>query len=545
MFTLVRTRFSSVPVKLTKYGSRGCRGFADAVTEVSEAGPIYPMIQDLSPDNRKNLVAAKWHEEIKKIETVEEKIFKVNMPCYYGWKLAYIEEQDVKDASLDHAQFITRTHLMPGGVLPSCYDTGFDENNVKEIVRKIKPVIRDVYQYELGRVPKDTPEENLEYVRTLVYQLNRIIMSSASADYPHLSTTDVDFEPRLEAFWMIGNVERPVHLKKQRAKSKRSQDLKFVHEPVDLPIRYVGSPRLQLKHEHPLKEFVSLEELGNIQTQVPVYPYMPTCLGYPLKRQHVTNIPGYWPMMQPFFGTLSFNSTSHMLQTPISSQPYPDAVKVHAIRASYAWLHAQACYLGFSTFHDITYPLASQMILTNGAEFHFCAYQMNTTLLHSNHAINNPKSNLCWLTQPMELFEVDSDNSLKDINDQVLEIMVKFYINEPTKRENVELDPYLGKTVKRIADIEEDERRVWLDSHYKHLMKNRPRHKLVPEMYHWQKFFLIDFHRRHIKGARELMLARRTLKRRLDDHLPRYIPKILRKDPKKKKVGRWQKTYYP
>lgn len=37
----------------------------------------------------------------------------------------------------------------------------------------------------------------------------------------------------------------------------------------------------------------------------------------------------------------------------------------------------------------------------------------------------------------------------------------------------------------------------------------------------------------------------RPSKRRLNDHLPIYIPKCLRENPKKRKVGRWAKTYYP
>jgi len=37
----------------------------------------------------------------------------------------------------------------------------------------------------------------------------------------------------------------------------------------------------------------------------------------------------------------------------------------------------------------------------------------------------------------------------------------------------------------------------------------------------------------------------RMFKRRLDDHLPVYIPRCLRTNPKKRKVGRWAETYYP
>jgi len=37
----------------------------------------------------------------------------------------------------------------------------------------------------------------------------------------------------------------------------------------------------------------------------------------------------------------------------------------------------------------------------------------------------------------------------------------------------------------------------------------------------------------------------KAFKRRLDDHLPPYIPRCLRENPQKRKVGRWAKTFYP
>lgn len=38
------------------------------------------------------------------------------------------------------------------------------------------------------------------------------------------------------------------------------------------------------------------------------------------------------------------------------------------------------------------------------------------------------------------------------------------------------MKPYLGDSVKYLADITEIERRVWLEKLFKHLMSNRPRH---------------------------------------------------------------------
>jgi small subunit ribosomal protein S30 len=68
----------------------------------------------------------------------------------------------------------------------------------------------------------------------------------------------------------------------------------------------------------------------------------------------------------------------------------------------------------------------------------------------------------------------------------------------------------------------------------------------IPEIYDWQKIYMIRFKTRPMEKRREpWQFDIDVMKRRLDDHKPRYIPKCLRENPKKKKIGRWEKTYYP
>lgn len=116
----------------------------------------------------------------------------------------------------------------------------------------------------------------------------------------------------------------------------------------------------------------------------------------------------------------------------------------------------------------------------------------------------------------------------------------------PIERSDVVMKPYLGSSVKVIADIEHDERRNWLETHYKHLVTNRPRVRQAPEMYHWQKFYLVDNKTRPFEKKRHpFQFGIDVMSRRMDDHTPKYIPKCLRANPKKKKIGKWENTYYP
>lgn len=91
--------------------------------------------------------------------------------------------------------------------------------------------------------------------------------------------------------------------------------------------------------------------------------------------------------------------------------------------------------------------------------------------------MENPLRNVCWVTEPMKLYDTIENEKVLGLNEDVLKTLIKFYANAPEERTGVDMKPYLGKTVKWIADIEHDERRNWLEQQYKHLASNRPRHK--------------------------------------------------------------------
>ena len=71
-------------------------------------------------------------------------------------------------------------------------------------------------------------------------------------------------------------------------------------------------------------------------------------------------------------------------------------------------------------------------------------------------------------------------------------------------------------------------------------------YRLKPEIYQWQKIYMIDNPTRPIDKKRDPWeFGYSPAKRRLNQHQPAYIPRCLRENPKQRKVGRWAKTYYP
>ena len=115
------------------------------------------------------------------------------------------------------------------------------------------------------------------------------------------------------------------------------------------------------------------------------------------------------------------------------------------------------------------------MIITNGQWWTFCVYQLNTTTMHMDVINENPRRNICWITEPMKLFDSIENGTIQGFNDDILKHLIKFYINTPEAK-SVEMQPYLSNE-KVIAGIEEDERRKWLEYRYKYLVSKRSRHR--------------------------------------------------------------------
>ena len=58
-----------------------------------------------------------------------------------------------------------------------------------------------------------------------------------------------------------------------------------------------------------------------------------------------------------------------------------DMLTCKAIMSAFGILMPTACYLGFSPVNDITRPLATNVIISDGQFFKFASYQLNKTEL--------------------------------------------------------------------------------------------------------------------------------------------------------------------
>lgn len=144
MYTGLQKSLPSYSTSILKIVIRKCASSTLGDTE----NVIYPPILDLSYRARRKKRYENWHNKIKKLETVEEKLIGINMPHYYGWKSLCLEEGKIPYNSLKHAQYITRTHVTNDNKLPDFYDLMITTERLDALVQTIKNHIENVIIFE-------------------------------------------------------------------------------------------------------------------------------------------------------------------------------------------------------------------------------------------------------------------------------------------------------------------------------------------------------------------------------------------------------------
>uniref|UniRef100_A0A182QUW5 28S ribosomal protein S30, mitochondrial n=1 Tax=Anopheles farauti TaxID=69004 RepID=A0A182QUW5_9DIPT len=514
--------------------------------------PEYPPIQDLSYPAKKKREREAWHQKIAKLSSVEEKLFEINMPKYYGYKANMLTDEKFPYNIKPFIQYATRTVYQNG--LPQIYNPLMEE--ASKILENIQSEIEDTIAFELSNYSRLMLDENASpvekeesVVRSLLVQLNRTISNALAPQFNHLSEIDTDNDPRHEAFWFLGGIYPPKLVRK--IKEGEEWQKQYANDPYDRNIQYVGKPYMAIRHKHPLEPLLVKEleafDVKQDNVELPDYRYDPLALGYISDFRHATTVPGFWPGDQREFGLLSFQRRTHALNRDkyCAVNDLDEALHAQGILSSFAWLLGQACYQGFSVFNDVTYPLTAQTVVTDGKTWSFYAYQLNTMLLHTDQVDVNNRYNLCWGTEPLRLYEsIDENGKIHGLNSEVLRQLIAFYINQPKQRD-VNLKPYLCPTETRVADIGDENRRAFMEQAYKHMVSNRPRHRLVPEVYQWEKIYKIDNKTRPMDPKRRpFELGENMYNRRIDEHALKYIPRAVRPDGPKSRP-KFESTYYP
>lgn len=553
--------FTRISNSCSRFKYQSLRQFS-ADTEEHSKIVNYPPILDVSPAAVKKREREAVHEKYRKLNTVEEKLFALNFPRYWGWESVILKEGELPYNVLPFAKYVTRTRFTELADVPtkSCVP----HVDLKDFVNVIKSQIQEAilfqrrqrFESEATSGDDDSIQVKDLKLKSLLNQINRILIVNLSNYAPHLIDVEVDYNPRLEAFWSVGGFKRSEEEHRVRTEKLERDDVPWEwkqEEGYDLEhwFQYFGDALLHLRSTLPLEKISDsvemsndeLSKLNSIESR-----YSPEFHGFEKKRRFGTTVPGFWPGKSVNeFGLLSFHSCNHLLGRPphFGLEENNCAVHAQAILAGYAWLHGQASYQGFSTFNDITYPLVSQSVITDGQNFSFYAYQLNTMLMHKDAFESNKKCNICYGTPRLKLYENIQGNEFIGWNDDVVLKLVSAYLNRPSERD-YNMKPYVNADERYISEIKDiDERRVWLHNQFRHMYSNRPRHKLPYEIFDWEWIFKIKFMMRQMEPRRRPFECWQhpLSERKYSDYLPPYIPKRMRdpKNPKNKYYG----TFFP
>lgn len=166
----------------------------------------YPPLPKLTDKNK--IEEAKLVDKFDQLKTVEEKLYYLNMPKYYGWYSAVIKDQMIPYGCLDFAQYSTWTRTVPG--LPALYQSPELDSLATELAAKVAPeveklMLKDLDQWQgMHQVPNDKifPNEKHATVSSpvvdqkarthhLVRSLNRIFQVMLEPEAPHLRDAQV------------------------------------------------------------------------------------------------------------------------------------------------------------------------------------------------------------------------------------------------------------------------------------------------------------------------------------------------------------------
>lgn len=117
----------------------------DVASEYTETAE-YPPILDNSYLKKKDRKVQEWHDKIKKIGTIEEKLLEINMPKYYGYKCLMLDDRVYPYNTLPFFQYATNTEFIEEAMAPTNDE---EAKKIENFLNLIKSEIQDAFEFEL------------------------------------------------------------------------------------------------------------------------------------------------------------------------------------------------------------------------------------------------------------------------------------------------------------------------------------------------------------------------------------------------------------
>lgn len=159
------------------------------------------------------------------------------------------------------------------------------------------------------------------------------------------------------------------------------------------PLHYVGNTLLQVRCKDPPKVFLNPNDplcKRSIEEFPDRFPHFLQSYGFkrPDDYRFASMIPGHWSGDERRCNLISFHPR-HYLKIPERAEnkywsaqdETEETLFSQAILVSFGRLVSQALYHGFDQYTDLEYPFSIQTIITDGLDWSFFAFQLNTMKL--------------------------------------------------------------------------------------------------------------------------------------------------------------------
>ncbi|KAK7115880.1 large ribosomal subunit protein mL65-like [Littorina saxatilis] len=405
-----------------------------------EPNSLYPPIKTKYPPGTWGAMEPKYawlwdkrREESLAIPDVQQRIAAL---CDKEMKHLVVKVKDERPRTLDFKKYITKTHVMPG--LPETYRTAVDSSLLDELTALLSPLICDSIAVEMDQLQrrgylKHFMKAGNHQESAAAHLLLRTILCSLSAQlsgqFPHLLTMQYDENVNLAATWDRHGIKR--------SRRRMVHPEWFTSDIVsDQRVKANTSADFVLRSDQPLPEFVSHDSGPSTGTEIPAINFAPHVYGQPMIPKEKSTVEAGYVCGDPCeFGLMSVLNTvwSHYSAEKYGENHAQDARLGQGVMSSFVWLAAQAHNQGFNTLVDMTYPLTTQTVLTDGQHWQFLAYQLNTMELWKDNE-GNHRANLCWVSDEAKLYAEVVEGKVHGFNPDVLRQLIAFLALAPAER---------------------------------------------------------------------------------------------------------------
>ncbi|KPM08206.1 ribosomal protein S30-like protein [Sarcoptes scabiei] len=342
--------------------------------------PEYPPILEHDKEGLKKKIRFEWYNAIQRLPSAEEKIYEITK--HYG-HLSYIIEPVMKlYNSLPIQQHITRTHLIKNQ-LPDQNEMMDKEINYDPLKQMILTLIESrLFHTEschvkhfkqstlsvLGRTTKEIFSQSCKQQDLLadIIQIVRNFKQSHQSS-SNTSNVQIDYNPFVATTWWVNDFPIPFK-KKYWFRDQTTWNQCFA---------YRGNHACHVRTEMPLAPIVSIDNDVCMKSEVPQWNHNLLRFGIQLMRRNIYSLPGFWPSHSngfdfPYLLGHSYEMIEMRKKLNIQiDDDIQDVLDGMAITSAFGWLTSIANNLGFTIYDHLTYPLVTNVIITDGQWWSF------------------------------------------------------------------------------------------------------------------------------------------------------------------------------